>query len=150
MPSMTLGHGNLRLDGVENFVIVSKTSHRRIFDSSFPNIHLRKNITQVACRVLKTNKVRSPVDKNLSIIVENLSFRGNERVEFRARAIKQGIFNITADKIFVGDARRMPISESPAFSANVLGKRLCACVNTGRLFTVPGNKLCTIQQSLCS
>lgn len=40
-------------------------------------------------------------------------------------------------------------SSSPSLTANIVGRRLCVCANTYKLFAVDGTEQCRIDPALC-
>ncbi|KHJ47969.1 hypothetical protein D918_01234 [Trichuris suis] len=161
--SVVLDDGRVRIQNCNNFLVRKLNSGETIFNAMRPSLPLQKNIKKIATKIVKTKKIRAPVDSSIRLEVENLSFRGNEGTAFRSRAFKlnaahlislktgvNGALNFSAPNgMLLSRAIDLPLSLSPSLKADVLGLRLCSCSNTGRLFTVQGNKPCANEVHNC-
>ncbi|ETN80982.1 hypothetical protein NECAME_08831 [Necator americanus] len=120
--------------------IISSHSLRPLFSAQHPVIAIDKKIKKLSTARIVTNKIRSPIDENLKMEVENLSIRGNEGIHMEANAVKFSgmtsvIFNTSRDgSIQLGgrlrfdtSSRGLPLSPSPALSASIDAYRLCVC-----------------------
>ncbi|KRZ94754.1 Beta-sarcoglycan [Trichinella sp. T8] len=160
---LIIDENRIRMQNVNTFIVRERNTLSKTFDASQPILHLQKNIKKISTKLIKTKKIRAPLDNNLTLDVENLSFRGNEGTLLSSRAMNirstqsitlktgdRGVMNLTADQgLFLTSAQRLPLSDSPSFRANVLGRRLCSCAGTGRLFTVAGNMPCASSLQSC-
>ncbi|KRZ14272.1 Beta-sarcoglycan, partial [Trichinella zimbabwensis] len=164
MPAgLILDENRIRMQNVNTFIVRERNTLSKTFDASQPFLHLQKNIKKISTTLIKTKKIRAPLDNALTLDVENLSFRGNEGTLLSSRAMNvrstqsiilktgdRGVMNLTAGQgLFLTSAQRLPLSDSPSFRANVLGRRLCSCASTGRLFTVAGNMPCASNLQSC-
>ncbi|CDW56512.1 Sarcoglycan 1 domain containing protein [Trichuris trichiura] len=161
--SVVLDDGRVQIQNCNNFLVRRLDSGETIFNAMRPSLPLQKNIKKIATKIVKTKKIRAPVDNSIRLEVENLSFRGNEGTAFRSRAFKlnaahlislktgaSGALNFSAPNgMLLSRAIDLPLSLSPSLKADVLGLRLCSCSSTGRLFTVQGNKRCANEAHNC-
>jgi len=137
-----------------------------LFEAAKPTFRLKKSIKRLAGAKIITNKIRAPINSNLTLSSSrSMTFHGSDDNIFEANAIKiyanrsvifkasgQGSIKLIGrgrNGITLPRASSLPISESPAFSADRLGLRLCVCKNTGRLFAVQGKDKCRIQEAYC-
>ncbi|KAL1237543.1 Beta-sarcoglycan [Trichinella spiralis] len=160
---LIIDENRIRMQNVNTFIVRERNTLSKTFDASQPILHLQKNIKKISTKLIKTKKIRAPLDNALTLDVENLSFRGNEGTLLSSRAMNirstqsitlktgdRGVMNLTAGQgLFLTSAQRLPLSDSPSFRANVLGRRLCSCAGTGRLFTVAGNMPCASSLQSC-
>ncbi|KRY41931.1 Beta-sarcoglycan [Trichinella spiralis] len=160
---LIIDENRIRMQNVNTFIVRERNTLNKTFDASQPILHLQKNIKKISTKLIKTKKIRAPLDNALTLDVENLSFRGNEGTLLSSRAMNirstqsitlktgdRGVMNLTAGQgLFLTSAQRLPLSDSPSFRANVLGRRLCSCAGTGRLFTVAGNMPCASSLQSC-
>ncbi|CAJ0600391.1 unnamed protein product [Cylicocyclus nassatus] len=153
-----------RLENTEHFQIISSQTLRPLFSAQHPVISIDKRIKKLSTNKIVTNKIRSPIDEDLMINVENLSIRGNEGIRMEANTVKflgttAVIFNTSRDgSIQLGgrlrldtSSRGLPLSPSPALSASIDAFRVCVCAGVrNKLFLTPGNKPCHSSNALCT
>ncbi|KFD55635.1 hypothetical protein M514_03383 [Trichuris suis] len=117
--SVVLDDGRVRIQNCNNFLVRKLNSGETIFNAMRPSLPLQKNIKKIATKIVKTKKVN-------------------------------GALNFSAPNgMLLSRAIDLPLSLSPSLKADVLGLRLCSCSNTGRLFTVQGNKPCANEVHNC-
>jgi len=89
------------------------------------------------------------------LIIKNgvlLGFFANFSVYNRNSSISQdnGLLNLTAaEGLRLPLWRQIRMSTSPSMTAHSMGYRVCACISSGKLFTVAGNRLCAINPAYC-
>ncbi|KHN72903.1 Beta-sarcoglycan [Toxocara canis] len=157
-----LQEGVCRFENVDQFIV--KGRNRPFFSAKHPLFTVDSRIKKISTRQIVTNKIRSPINENLRIDVENLSVRGNEGVKMEAkrfnvtaktsislRTSKDGKLTFSAKKIFIGSNwLSLPISSSPALTASIDAMRVCICIAARpKLFLVAGNKPCIASPNFC-
>ncbi|KAK6739919.1 hypothetical protein RB195_008420 [Necator americanus] len=161
---LTIQESGCRFENTEHFQIISSHTLRPLFSAQHPVIAIDKKIKKLSTARIVTNKIRSPIDENLKMEVENLSIRGNEGIHMEANAVKFSgmtsvIFNTSRDgSIQLGgrlrfdtSSRGLPLSPSPALSASIDAYRLCVCAGVqNKLFLTPGNKPCHSSNAVCT
>ncbi|MFH4980966.1 hypothetical protein AB6A40_007675 [Gnathostoma spinigerum] len=157
-----LQDGTCRLENSKEFMI--KGNERPFFSARHPSYQIDNRIKKVSTKQIVTNKLRSPINENLRIDVENLTIRGNEGIQmdskrFNATArnnitlktTKDGRLTMSARRIFIGNRfKPLPMSTSPALTASIDAYRVCMCIAVRqKLFIVPGNKPCHTSRNYC-
>uniref|UniRef100_A0A915HJ35 Beta-sarcoglycan n=1 Tax=Romanomermis culicivorax TaxID=13658 RepID=A0A915HJ35_ROMCU len=153
----------LKMNGVNDFYIADSRTSNAMFQATKPVLKFEKPLEHIWSEVIRTKKVRAPIDEHLSIEGRKIIFNGNEGNYFSGRHVfLRALNNITlktSDKgsmtfdavqgVRLAVAGKMKVSKSPDFEADEMGRRLCACTENGRLFTVLGNEPCSINPAYC-
>ncbi|KAK6100615.1 Sarcoglycan complex subunit family protein [Brugia pahangi] len=160
---LILQDGICRFENSKQFTI--KNTFRSYFNAERPLFRVDKRIKKISTAQIITDKIRSPVNDNLSVNVINLGLRGNEGIHFEAKRINltagngisigttaDGLIMFSTKKLYFGNSRKtLPLSSSPSLTASIDALRVCVCMSSKpRLFVVAGNKQCNAPQGFCN
>uniref|UniRef100_A0AC35TGQ3 Beta-sarcoglycan n=1 Tax=Rhabditophanes sp. KR3021 TaxID=114890 RepID=A0AC35TGQ3_9BILA len=161
----TLNNGICRIEDADDFQILNRNDGKIMFSAQNPLVTIDRKIKQISTKNIVTNKIRSPINEDLSISGENINIRGNEGIiaeskrlylnattAVRLKTSPDGSLRLQGKVLRFGTRyKTIPVSTSPALSASVDAYRLCICGQTRpKLFIVDGNKPCTATSLICS
>ncbi|VDD91469.1 unnamed protein product [Enterobius vermicularis] len=158
-----LQDGECKFENVDQFFIGSEKNP--FFSAKYPQFNIDERIKRLSTKEIATNKIRSPINKNLTVTAENIALRGMERIQLVADAISvdaetrivirptddESHLNFQAKKIKFGASTvPLPISKSPLLEASIDAYRLCICnAHAPKLFAVAGNRECKYDGPFC-
>ncbi|VDN02500.1 unnamed protein product [Thelazia callipaeda] len=159
---LVLQDGICRFENNNQFII--RNAIRPYFSAQHPLFRVDNRIKKISTSHIITDKIRSPINDNLLVNVDNLSLRGNEKVILEAKRMNftaemdillqtspDGSINFHTNKFFIGNTlKTLPISSSPSLTASIDALRICVCTASKPiLFFVAGNKPCRAPNGFC-
>ncbi|XP_015919864.1 beta-sarcoglycan isoform X2 [Parasteatoda tepidariorum] len=148
-PSLEIHHDHTIISGVEEFLIQSPTSGKKIFSTDYNDFKLPTGVSHLSVKEAHVSRIVSKKNESLEISSpyqvilkgnEGLTMAGKEivwvtGVDLYLKSVNQSIILDGADGVMVS-AGKLPFAAETQDSAPRWYK-LCVCMPSGRVFRIP-------------
>ncbi|XP_026469660.1 uncharacterized protein LOC113373585 [Ctenocephalides felis] len=151
---MKFNNNGIAFTGVENMDIIDPHTREKIFETEFTRLNIAKSTKRLISTSVATNKIISPVDRNLNIESNGkIQIQGTEGLYIQSSDIFwsadqdviihsfNGTISLNGKDGVSIDTQTIPLItddvKTKHDAGSVLAYKLCICMPQGKLFRVP-------------
>lgn len=162
-PKLVSNQEGTSVVGVKSFDVRDPSTGQTIFSTGFPNFGLPQGVDKLDIKLARTHRIASPIDEDLTLSAESyVRMKGTEGTHMDGQEIlwkaDQDIFLksvngsvvLDAPKGIFLDVKNMEKSKSEEGKPLSLQYKVCVCLPTGKVFSVPAVKGLEHKNSGCN